>query len=158
MVDNCYDESALRAAVRAYDEAWNRHEIATILAHHTIDSVFESHNTGELATGRAAIGQLIARYFRVFPDLSFTIRRLYVCPGLVVQEWTARATHSVPIPTAHGLAAPTGGVLTWGGVDVMPMVGSLIARKDAYVDSAALQRQLVGQRPQQPATSANVPA
>jgi steroid delta-isomerase-like uncharacterized protein len=136
------DTPSVRAAIEDYLAAWNRHALDAILAHHTEDSVFQSHTTAELAKGHASIRRMIARYFRLFPDLTFTIRRLYVYPGLVAQEWTAHAVHTVPIPTVRGLARPTGAALTWEGVDVMPMQGLLIARKDAYVDSAALQRQI----------------
>jgi steroid delta-isomerase-like uncharacterized protein len=136
------DDRELRGVIEAYDEAWNRHDADAVVACHTPDSVFQSHTTAESATGQQAIRRMVARYFKLFPDLTFTIRRLYARPGLVVQEWTARATHTRAIPTRHGAAQPTGRVLTWDGVDVMPMLGKLILRKDAYADSAALQRQL----------------
>jgi steroid delta-isomerase-like uncharacterized protein len=140
------EDRGLRAIIEAYDAAWNQHALEAIVACHTFDSVFESHTTAESATGHDAIRRMIARYFRTFPDLAFTIRRMYARPGLVVQEWTARATHTVPILTRRGLAAPTGSVLTWNGVDIMPMAGGLIVRKDAYVDSAGLQRQIEAAR------------
>ena len=146
MSDSSHEEPGLRAVIEAYDAAWNRHALDAIIACHTSDSVFESHTTAEIATGHDAIRRMIARYFRTFPDLEFAIRRMYARPGLVVQEWTARATHTVSIPTRYGLAEPTGRVLTWNGVDVMPMAGSLIVRKDAYVDSAGLKRQLEAAR------------
>ena len=111
--------------IEAYDEAWNQHALEAILACYTFDSVFESHTTAEIATGHDAIRRMIARYFRTFPDLAFAIRRMYARTDLVVQEWTAQATHTVPIPTRQGLAAPTGRVLTWRGVDIMPMAGEL---------------------------------
>ena len=85
---------------------------------------------------------MISAYFRMYPDLVFSIRRCYEREELVVTEWTATATHARAIPTRRGLARPTGKVLTWCGVDVMPMSGGLIVRKDAYADSAALLRQL----------------
>ena len=150
MSNSSLEEQGLRAIIEAYDAAWNRHALDAIIACHTVDSVFESHTTAETATGHDAIRRMIARYFRTFPDLAFTIRRMYARPGLVVQEWTARATHTAPIPTRHGLAEPTGRVLTWKGVDVMPMAGSLIVRKDAYVDSAGLQRQIEAARSSRP--------
>jgi steroid delta-isomerase-like uncharacterized protein len=140
------EDRGLRAIIEAYDAAWNQHALEAIIACHTFDSVFKSHTTAEIATGHDAIRCMIVRYFQTFPDLAFTIRRMYARPGLVVQEWTAQATHTVPILTRQGLAAPTGRVLTWSGVDIMPMAGNLIFRKDAYVDSAGLQRQIEAAR------------
>ena len=148
MSDSHEDDQTLRAIITSYDDAWNRHDLDAILSFHTADSVFESHNTNEVAKGHDDLRRMIARYFRALPDLTFTIRRMYARMGLVVQEWTAQATHTRPIPTRLGLAAPTGRVLTWNGVDIMPMSipGQLIVRKDAYVDSAGLQRQLEAAR------------
>ena len=146
MSESSPEDRGLRAIIEAYDAAWNQHALEAIIACHTFDSVFESHTTAEIATGHDAIRRMIARYFRTFPDLAFTIRRMHARQGLVVQEWTAHATHTVPIVTRQGLAAPTGRVLTWNGVDVMPMVGGLIVRKDAYVDTASLQRQIEAAR------------
>ncbi|HEX7507774.1 MAG TPA: ester cyclase [Polyangia bacterium] len=146
MSESSLEDGDLRAIIEAYDAAWNRHALDAIVAYHTLDSVFESHTTAEIAIGHDDIRRMIARYFRTFPDLTFTIRRMYARLGLVVQEWTAQATHAVPILTRHGLAAPTGRVLTWSGVDMMPMAGSLIVRKDAYADSASLQLQIEAAR------------
>jgi steroid delta-isomerase-like uncharacterized protein len=142
MVQECLEDLALRRIIEAYDDAWNRHALDEIVACHSADSVFESHPTRERAAGHDAIRRLIARYFRVYPDLTFTIHRLYARPGLVVQEWTAHATHSVPILTRHGVAAPTGQVLTWSGVDILAMSKNLVARKDVYSDGTSLQRQI----------------
>jgi steroid delta-isomerase-like uncharacterized protein len=144
--DSTPQDWGLQAIIEAYDAAWNRHALEEIVAYHTPDSVFESHTTAEMATGHDALRRMIARYFRTFPDLAFTLRRMYAHPGLVVQEWTAQATHTVPILTREGLAAPTGRVLSWNGVDIMPMAGRLIARKDVYVDNAALRHQIEAAR------------
>lgn len=141
-----YEDQTLRAIVEAYDEAWNRQDLETIVARHTLDSVFQSHSTGEVATGHEAIRRMSKLYFRIFPDLTFHIRRMYARPGLVVQEWTARATHLRAIPTRGGTFAPTGRLLAWDGVDVMAMNGDLVVRKDAYTDSTGLLRQLAEQK------------
>ena len=146
MFESSSEDPGLRAIIEGYDAAWNQHSLEAILACHTFDSVFESHTTAEIATGHDAIRRMVAGYFRTFPDLGFTIRRMYARLGLVVLEWTARATHTVAIPTRHGLVAPTGRVLTWTGVDIMPMAGGLIVRKDAYVDIAGVQRQIEAAR------------
>jgi len=37
---------------------------------------------------------------------------------------------------------PTGKKISWNGVDVIPFVGNLVARKDVYVDSMGFLRAL----------------
>ena len=64
-------------------------------------------------------------------------------PTLVaVVEWTATATHAKPISRGEVRLAPTGKVLTWNGVDVIPTRDGLVARKDVYADSMSFLRQL----------------
>ncbi len=136
-------EHPLEAIIAAYNDAWNRHDTSTLLALHTEDSVFENHASGETATGKAAIARMIGRIFLMFPDVHFSFRKIYVRDALVVQEWTAIATHQRPILGRGGtLIRPTGKCLEWDGVDVLPMRDSLILRKDTYLDQASILRQL----------------
>ncbi len=61
----------------------------------------------------------------------------------MVQEWTAHATHERPVLGRSGSVLPaTGRRLRWDGVDIMPMRGALVVRKDTYLDQAALLRKL----------------
>ena len=132
----------LRAVIDAYNDAWNRHAVDDILAMHTDDSVFENHTSGGSATGREAIRTIITGVFRTFPDIRFDLRRLYVRDDLVVQEWTATATHSSPVTYKDLVLAPTGRAIRWDGMDVIPMRGGKVARKDVYANSLAFLREL----------------
>jgi ketosteroid isomerase-like protein len=90
-------EQALRETIDRYNAAWNDHNLDAIMAMHAPDMVFENHAAGESAQGeeaRAHIGSI----FTTWPDIAFTTRRLYVREGLVVQEWTAAATHPDDAP------------------------------------------------------------
>ncbi len=132
----------LEAVIARYNEAWNRHDVEAILALHTDDSVFHNHTSGGSAVGREAIRSMLGSVFETFPDLKFEARRLYVRDDLVVQEWTASATHSTQITRGGKTLAPTGKKLSWNGMDIIPMRGGLVARKDVYADSISYLRQL----------------
>ena len=121
--------TALEQAIDFYNDAWNRHDLDAIASLHAPDFVFENHTAGERAMGQAAIDH-IATIFKNWPDLAFRVRRLYVREALVVNEWTATATH------------PDGRVLEWDGVDVFPFEDGLIRRKDVY--SGALNPRVIG--------------
>ena len=82
----------LAAADRRYNDAWNAHDLDTIMSLHAPDMIFENHTAGESAQGEDVRAH-IARIFESWPDIHFTTRRLYVRDGLVAQEWTATATH-----------------------------------------------------------------
>ena len=92
-------------AITRYNEAWNAHDLDAIMAMHAPDMVFENHTAGEAAEGEAARGH-IGAIFETWPDINFSPRRLYVRDGLVVQEWTATATHVKRLTRGDLVAEP----------------------------------------------------
>jgi steroid delta-isomerase-like uncharacterized protein len=131
----------LEQAIERYNEAWNDHDLDAIMAMHAPDMVFHNHTAGEAAEG-GAVRQHIASIFETWPDISFSTRRLYVRDGLVVQEWTATATHASTMRRGDLVAEPTGKRVEWEGLDVIPFEDGLIKRKDVYSDSVSILRQV----------------
>jgi steroid delta-isomerase-like uncharacterized protein len=132
---------ALEAAIARYNEAWNAHDLDAIMAMHAPDMVFENHTAGERAEGEDVRGH-VGSIFATWPDIAFAARRLYVRDGLVVQEWTATATHSSEMRRGELVAEPTGKRISWDGLDVIPFEDGLVKRKDVYSDSVGILRQL----------------
>ena len=134
-------EQALTAAIDRYNQAWNAHDLDAIMALHAPDMVFDNHTAGESASGadvRAHIGSI----FETWPDIEFTTRRLYVREGLVVQEWTAAATHAKTMRRGDLVAEPTGKRVVWDGIDSIPFEDGFVKRKDVYSDSVSILRQV----------------
>lgn len=132
---------ALTEAIGRYNYAWNVQDLDAILGMHAPDMVFANHTAGESAQGEEVRGH-IASIFESWPDMRFETRRLYVREGLVVQEWTATATHTNAMRRGDLEAAPSGRVLSWDGVDVIPFEDGLVKRKDVYSDSVSILRQV----------------
>ena len=132
---------ALEEAIARYNDAWTAHDLDAIMAMHAPDMVFENHTAGEVAVGEEA-REHIGRIFHTWPDLEFSTRRLYVRDGLVVQEWTATATHANRMQRGELVAEPTGRKLSWNGMDIIPFEDGLVKRKDVYSDSVSILRQL----------------
>jgi len=132
---------ALREAIDRYNAAWNEHDLDAITAMHAPDMVFENHTAGESAE-REAVRAHIGAIFTTWPDIAFTTRRLYVREGLVVQEWTAAATHTQTMRRGDLVAEPTGKRCEWDGLDVIPFEEGLVKRKDVYSDSVSILRQV----------------
>ena len=107
MSGDANDAAALEQMIGRYNDAWNAHDVDAILALHAPGMVFENHTAGELAEGDA-VGPHIAAIFEGWPDLRFDTRRLYVRDGLVVQEWTAHATHTRRLSRGDLVAEPSG--------------------------------------------------
>lgn len=131
----------LQVTIDAYNRAWNEHDLPAIASMHAPGMVFHNHTAGELAVGDEAL-EHIARIFDSWPDLAFTTRRLYVREDLVVQEWTARATHVNPMRRGDIVAEPSGHVIEWDGMDIIPFENGSIIRKDVYSDSVSILRQV----------------
>jgi steroid delta-isomerase-like uncharacterized protein len=132
---------ALEQAIARYNDAWNAHDLDAIMAMHASDMVFENHTAGEAAEG-AAVRKHIGSIFETWPDIRFEARRTYARDGLVVQEWTATATHASAMRRGDLEAAPTGKRVEWRGVDVIPFEDGLVKRKDVYSDSVSILRQV----------------
>ena len=132
---------ALEQAIARYNDAWNAHDLDAIMAMHAPDMVFENHTAGEIAVGEEA-REHIDKIFHTWPDIEFSTRRLYVRDGLIVQEWTATATHANRMQRGELVAEPTGRELSWNGMDIIPFEDGRVKRKDVYSDSVSILRQL----------------
>ncbi len=133
--------ASLHEVIDAYNEAWNAHDLERIRSLHAPDMVFENHTAGERAEGEQAI-EHIAGIFESWPDIEFRTRRLYVRDDLVVQEWTATATHSRPLKRGEIVAEPSGRRIEWEGMDIIPFEDGKVRRKDVYSDSVSILRQV----------------
>jgi ketosteroid isomerase-like protein len=105
----------VRELIERYNTAWNAQDLDAIASMHHPDVVFHNHTADEQAEGADAVRAHIAVIFADHPDLRFTTRALRCGDEFAVCEWTARA---------HGVE--------WDGVDVFPIEGGLIRRKDVY--------------------------
>ena len=130
-----------RELIERYNDAWNAQDLDTICALHAPGMVFENHTAGERAEGEEALTH-IGRIFESWPDIEFETRRLYVREDLVVQEWTARATHVKPLSRGEIVAEPSGKRIEWKGLDVIPFEDGKVKRKDVYSDSVSILRQV----------------
>jgi steroid delta-isomerase-like uncharacterized protein len=131
----------LQQTIDAYNDAWNAHDVQRIGSMHAPDMVFENHTAGERAEGEDALAH-IAKIFESWPDIEFKTRRMYVREDLVVQEWTASATHVKPLSRGEIVAEPSGRRIDWDGMDVIPFEHGKVKRKDVYSDSVSILRQV----------------
>jgi steroid delta-isomerase-like uncharacterized protein len=132
-------DEQLRKTIDDYNSAWNAHDVARIATMHAPDMVFENHTAGERAEGDQALAH-IAQIFESWPDIEFKTRRLYVREDLVVQEWTASATHVKQLSRGEIVAEPSGKRIEWNGMDVIPFERGKVKRKDVYSDSVSILR------------------
>ena len=116
---------AVRSLIDAYNEAWNRQDLDGLCAFHADDIVFENHTAGERVEGAGAVRAHIGGIFERWPSLRFRGRSFHASDEFAVSEWTASAVRL------------DGVTIEWDGVDVFPLRGGKIARKDVYSSSHA---------------------
>lgn len=114
-------------AVR-YGAAWAAHDLDAITALHTEDTVFHLHGDAEAAVGLAATREAFAAAMDQWPDIRFERKRVHIGPRHFVSEYEMTATQA-------------GREVVCDGVDVFSVRDGLVARKDTYLDWAAVQRQ-----------------
>jgi steroid delta-isomerase-like uncharacterized protein len=134
-------ERELQDLIDRYNDAWNRHDVEAIVAMHAPGMVFENHTAGERAEGDDVAAH-IAGIFEAWPDIAFSSRRTYLREDLIVQEWTATATHARELRRGSVRAPASGRQVAWEGLDVIPLEDGLVKRKDVYSDSVGILRQV----------------
>ena len=117
----------IRTLIDTYNDAWNRQDLDAVASMHSDDIVFHNHTAGERVEGAQAVRAHIGRIFANTPTLRFTGRALRIGDDFAVSEWTAHAEKD-------------GERLEWDGVDIFPLAGGKIARKDVYSTSFAPRR------------------
>ena len=80
------------AFLRAFTDAWNRHDIDALMSAMTDDCVFEGAAGPELCgtryAGREAVRVGFAQAWTTFPDAQWVDGRHFVCGERGVSEWT----------------------------------------------------------------------
>jgi steroid delta-isomerase-like uncharacterized protein len=147
--------TAIRMLAERYGEAWNRQDLDAIMDLHTDDSVFVAHAGGTPpAEGKEAVREAFAGYLALLPDINFAERSLHVGDDHWVLESVMSGTAAQPIevegvdPAAVFVAAEnvgSGAHVEVDCVDVIEVRDGLVASKQTYIDSLAMQRQLGGE-------------
>jgi uncharacterized protein (TIGR02246 family) len=144
----------IRELAQRYGEAWNSQDLDAIMDLHTDDSVFVAHAAGTTpAEGKDAVREAFAGYLALLPDIHFAERALHVGDDHWVLESSMTGTVAQPIevegvdPAAVFVAAVKRGCgarIEMDCVDVIEVRDGLVASKQTYLDSLAMQRQLGG--------------
>ena len=147
--------TAIRMLAERYGEAWNRQDLDAIMDLHTEDSVFVAHAVGTPpAEGKETVREAFAGYLALLPDINFAERALHVGDDHWVLESAMSGTVAQPIevegvhPAAVFVAAvkdQSGARVEIDCVDVIEVRDGLVASKQTYIDSLAMQRQLEGE-------------
>jgi ketosteroid isomerase-like protein len=116
-------EAATLAAIERFNAAFNRHDVAGVMAAMTDDCVFESTAPpdGGRYEGQAAVRAVWEAFFRSSPDAAFEAEELFAAGDRAVVRWRYRFTG------ADGAAGHV------RGVDVFRVRDGKVAEKLAYV-------------------------
>ena len=105
-------------------DAFNRHDLDTIIDHFADDGEFfvaaGAEACGQRFRGREAIREILASRFAARPDIQWTGPRNWIFGDKALTEWRVQAT------------LPDGGRLDCLGCDLWQFRGGKIVKKDTY--------------------------
>jgi steroid delta-isomerase-like uncharacterized protein len=86
------------ADLQAFADAWNRHDLETLISFMTDDCVFEASSGPEVCgtryVGRQAVRAGYADAWHPYPDAQWRSPRHFVCGDRGVSEWTFTGTRA----------------------------------------------------------------
>ena len=114
-----------------YADAWNRHDIETLMSYMSDDCAFYlgsgTSASGEKYEGAAAVRDAFERVWKDLPDVSFQNARHFLSGDRGCSEWTLVATH------------PDGTRIEMDGCDLFTFTGDKIRIKNSYLKNRKKQ-------------------
>ena len=112
------------AALQAFADAWNRHDIDALMSFMTQHCVFEASGGPDVAgarhVGREAVRAAFEEVWSTFPDARWNEPRHFVCGSRGVSEWRFTGTRT------------DGTRVEVNGCDLFVFEGGKIAVKNSY--------------------------
>jgi len=124
--------------IRDWNEAWNAHEVESILSYFTDDIVFEDLGGARVMRGKAQMRTWVNETLSAFPDFRTDLKSLFVSGKWAGSEWVASGTLKGRL---HHLQ-PTGKGYSVRGASIMELRDGKIKRNTDFYDSATMIRQL----------------
>jgi ketosteroid isomerase-like protein len=113
-----------RDRLRAFFDAWNAHDVETIVSYFTPDGAYFASvgpdDSGTAFHGTAELHRGVAAFLANYADVHYTDLRIEMAGDRAFASWTF-----------HGIS-PEGEAMTYRGVDLFEFEGDLISLKDAY--------------------------
>lgn len=107
--------------LKTFADAWNRHDIDSLMVHMAEDGVFIS-SSGARAEGSEAVREAFASVFESFPDARWDGDTHFVSGNRGVSEWVFSGTD-----------AEDGSAVEEQGCDIFTFRDGKIAVKDTYL-------------------------
>ena len=132
----------LNATAVQLTQAFNSHDPAAVGRLYSADQVTVLPGLPPVA-GRTAKEEMLAGYFRAFPDLKLEIP-LVICSGeYIVCEGTMSGTNTGPLESPEGEMPATGRCITLPLVFILKVgSGGLVQQDHTYFDEASFLKQL----------------
>ena len=119
-------------------QAWNSHDIESVLSFYAPDCVGSDVGQADILRGHQGLRTMLERYWRAFPDLKFVVTDKIVQDSRVVIVWVAEGTHQGPIMNIP----PTGHKVEVRGMSIIDVENDLIVRGQYVWDLAGMLRHM----------------
>jgi steroid delta-isomerase-like uncharacterized protein len=119
-------------------QAWNSHEIERVLSFYSTNYVASDVGQAVLQRGHQGLREMLAAYWRAFPDLQFRVTDRVIEGSRAVIVWVAEGTHQGAIMNIP----PTGHPVEVRGVAVVDVQDGLVVRGQYIWDLAGMLRHM----------------
>ena len=141
-------ERAMMRAVKSYELAWNRHDVAGVAAYFQPNGTYINPGAGRLS-GPALTGWLQG-LFAAVPDFKVeTVSANPLGDRMIVSQWVIKGTWTQPFPSGPLAGAkPTGKSFVVPGASFYEWKDGKFASETAYFDQMAFLSQIgaIGQK------------
>jgi steroid delta-isomerase-like uncharacterized protein len=124
-------------------EAWNAHEVETLLSMCAPNVFFDEPSLTTPARGREEVRSFLQATFGTYPDMRIEV----LGPPVLIDGSTSvlsryRVSATMTGPWAPGNLAPTGARMTFEGIDNWTFADGLLSQCTTYYDTLGAARQL----------------
>jgi steroid delta-isomerase-like uncharacterized protein len=132
-----WSNSQAHRILNHYLDAWNRHDLDSVLSQHTEDTTFTLHPGGASHSGRDAVLAAFRDGLQAWAGAHWEPVRRTVTPEVCVLESTMTATATGPVK-ALGFSLTEGAAVRGRCIDVLTLNAGKITSKDTYLDVVEL--------------------
>jgi steroid delta-isomerase-like uncharacterized protein len=138
MIEKTTPENAIPGLTTELLAAWNSQDLDRIVGFYSPD--YRDTDVAWIAPRRGLEGvrQMMAMYFKAFPDLYFTAESTLIQGEQIALFWRAQGTHQGKVMNIP----PTGRPIDVRGASLLTLTGGKISRAQYVWDVAGLLRQL----------------
>jgi steroid delta-isomerase-like uncharacterized protein len=128
----------VKEQLEEFYEAWNSHDVDTIVSYFTDDCVYEDATLGVINHGQTELKTFLHEFFNATPDLRLEVNAAFISGNWGGTEWIMSGTHKGDF---RGIP-PTGKRFSFRGASITEIHDGKFNRHTDYYDLTSILQQI----------------